>query len=367
VSRVPLRRVLHSTLPLIATAAFVAASAGAAAAATPTQRLKSPDALGLLRAGTTISDSTLSAARSRTLAAAASWGGTFTASTGEQVQIQVSDSYPQDPARAQRWANFLAGLVHGPEISTVNMYLAPLSEVQRVCGLDALACYSPVSHRLVVPGDDPSSDISAEAVVAHEYGHHIAASRSDAPWSALEYGTKRWATYEKVCARTRAGQLFPGAEDAVHYRLNPGEAFAETYRVLNQRRLGVPETTWDVVSRLLYPDATALALLQQDVLSPWTVNTSSTTSTTLTRRARVKTIAVTTPLDGTLRVTARAAKSERVRVQILSSSGAASASTVVAGAASRSTSGTVCGTRTVRVRLTLTRGAGRVVLTTSRP
>ena len=123
----------------------------------------------------------------------------------------------------------------------------------------------------------------------------------------------------------------------------------------------------DVVSRLLYPDATALALLQQDVLSPWTGNTSSTTSATLTRRARVKTIAVSTPLDGTLGVTARAAKSERVRVQILSPSGVASASTVVAGAASRSTSGTVCGTRTVRVRLKLTGGSGRVVLTTSSP
>ena len=364
---VTLRRVFQSTLPLVATAALAAASAGVATAATSTQQLKSPTAIDLLRAGAAIPDAKLSVSRSRTLAATASWGGTFTASTGEQVHIQVSDSYPQDPARAQQWANFLASLVHGSEISTVNVYLAPLSEVQRFCGQDALACYSPASHQLVAPGDDPSSDISAEAVVTHEYGHHVAASRSDAPWRAVEYGTKRWATHEQVCARTRAGQLFPGAEDAEHYRLNPGEAFAETYRVLNERRLGVPEAAWDIVARSLYPDDTALALVQQDVVSPWAGNASSASTATLTRRARVKTISVATPLDGTLRVTARAARNERVRMQILSSSGAASASTVVAGSTSRSTSATVCGARSVRVRLTLTRGSGRVALTTSRP
>src|SRR5256885_1188394 len=81
---------------------------------------------------------------------------------------------------------------------------------------------------LVVPGDDPDSGVSAEAVAAHEYGHHVAAHRSDAPWPAIDYGTKRWSSYEQVCAKTRANQLFPGAEDIPNYTRNPGEAFAET-------------------------------------------------------------------------------------------------------------------------------------------
>jgi hypothetical protein len=364
---VTFRRVLHCTVLFVVAAAVLAGSAGASQGATSTPHLKSPHALDLLRAGTAIPDSTLAVTRGRTLAATASWGGTFTASTGEQVHIQVSDSYPQDPAVAQRWANFLASLVHGAEISTVDVYLAPLAEVQRFCGRDALACYSPVSHQLVAPGDDPSADVSAEAVVTHEYGHHVAASRSNAPWAAVEYGTKRWATYEQVCPRARSGQLFPGAEDAVHYMLNPGEAYAETYRVLNQRRLGVPETAWDIVARSLYPDDTALALLQQDVLSPWTANTSSATSVTLTKRARVKTVSVATPLDGALRVTARTTKHERVRMQVLSTASAASSATVVPGGTSRATTRTVCGARTTRVRLTLTAGAGSVALTTSKP
>ena len=366
-SRVTFRRVLQCTLLAVVTAAVLAGSAVASQGATSMPRLKSPEALDLMRAGTAIPDSTLSVARTRTLAATASWGGTFTASTGEQVHIQVSDSYPRDPAVAQRWANFLASLVHGAEISTVNVYLAPLPEVQQFCGLDALACYSPVSHQLVAPGDDPSSDVSAEAVVTHEYGHHVAASRSNSPWPAVEYGTKRWATYEQVCARTRSGQLFPGAEDVVHYMLNPGEAFAETYRVLNQRRLGVPETAWDIVAQSLYPDDTALSLLQQDVVSPWTANTSSTASVPLTKRARVKTISVTTPWDGAMRVTARTKQHERVRMQVLSTSAPASSATVVPGGTTRSAARTVCGARTIRVRLTLTAGTGSVVLTTSKP
>ena len=347
--------------------AAIAGSAGAATAATAPARLAVPNAAKIARSEAAIPDATLPATRARSLAATPSWGGTFTASTGEQVQIRVSDSYPQDPAVAQRWANFLASLVHGSEISTVQVFLAPLSEVQRFCGGDALACYSPVSHELVAPGDDPGVDISAEAVVTHEYGHHVAASRNDAPWAAVAYGTKRWATYEQVCARTRAGQLFPGAEDAVHYRLNPGEAFAETYRVLNQRRVGVMEAAWDIVTRSLYPDQTALDLLQQDVLSPWTGNTTSTTTVGLSTRARVKTISVATPLDGTVRVTARSAKGERLRVQLLSASGKSTSTAVVPGGSSRSVSGTVCGTRSVRARVTLTRGGGRVTLTFSRP
>ncbi len=295
------------------------------------------------------------------------WGGTFTASTGEQVTIRVSDSYPQDPAFAQRWADFLATLLHGPEISTVIVYLAPLREVQLICGRSALACYSPSDRLLVAPAEDVTSDISAESVVMHEYGHHVAASRSDAPWAAIDYGTKRWASYLQVCARSQQGQLFPGAEDATNYRFNPGEAFAETYRLLNERRLGVPESTWDIVSQSLYPDATALALVEQDVTSPWQGNSASSSSAALTTRARTRNVTVTTPLDGTLRVTVRGVRNARVALDLYTSGGSRVSHTVVSGAASKSVSTTVCGTRSYRARLTLQRGSGRFQLAVSKP
>jgi hypothetical protein len=295
------------------------------------------------------------------------WGGALTASTGERVTIRLSDSYPQDPAFAQRWADFLASLLHGPEISTVVVYLAPLQEVQAICGRSALACYSPSDRFLVAPGENVTPDITAESVVMHEYGHHVANSRSDAPWAAVDYGTKRWSSYLQVCARTQQGQLFPGAEDATNYRLNPGEAFAETYRVLNERRLGAAESVWDIVSQSLYPDATSLALVEQDVTTPWVGNSLTSSTAALTKRARTRNVTVATPLDGSLRVTVRGVRNARVAIDLYTSGGSRVSHTVVSGAASKAVSTTVCGTRSYRARLTLQRGSGRFQLAVSKP
>jgi hypothetical protein len=281
------------------------------------------------------------------------------------VTIQVSDQYPQDQSVPQRWADFLASLLHGRELQTVTLYLATFAEVQRICGSQALACYSSTQQTIVATPDQVSPDISPESVVMHEYGHHVAASRNDAPWAAIDYGTKRWSSYVEVCAKTRAHQLFPGDEGS-HYQLNPGEAFAESYRVLNERRLGQMESTWNVVSNTLYPDSTALSLLAQDVTSPWVGDTSSTVSATLTSHARTRTISFTTPLDGTLRVTVRGARSARATLDLLNGSNRL-AQTVVSGAATRGVSATVCGTRSYKARLTLQRGSGSFRLAISRP
>jgi hypothetical protein len=359
------RRLLLSIgMPLLGA---VPAAATVHRAQAATQQLDSPRLAEIGVARAAIRDSVLSAPAGRKLAASASWGGTFTTPAGEPVKIRVSDSYPQDPARAQRWADFLGSLVHGSEISTVDVFLAPLDEVQRVCGFDALACYSPSTKMLVTPGDDPDVDVTAEAVVTHEYGHHVAGSRSDAPWAAIAYGTKRWASYEQVCANTVAGKYFPGAEDALRYRLNPGEAFAESYRVLNQQRTGVPETPWNIVTRDLYPDETALSLIQQDVLDPWKANSTSMITAGLKRSARVKTFTVPTTLDGNVRVTVRGAKNARVRVDLLSSSGKRTGTVTVAGGSTRSVGDTICGSRNVKIRVTATRGAGNIRLTVSKP
>ena len=82
--------------------------------------------------------------------------------------------------------------------------------------------------------DTPGGQIAAESggattsyVVAHEYGHHIAANCSDAPFPAIAYGPKYRASEELVCARTLAGRLAPGDEGS-RYGSNPAEACAET-------------------------------------------------------------------------------------------------------------------------------------------
>src|SRR5262249_7712038 len=214
----------------------------------------------------------------------------------------------------------LASLVHGSELSTVTVLLSTSGEISRFCGKDALACYSDRGALLYAPGEDPSSSLSAEAVIAHEYGHHVAANRSNAPWRALDWGPRRWASSMQVCAATKQGRLYPGAEDPVRYEENPGEGWAETYRVLNQRKLGLPESTWDIVTQALYPTSAALTAAEQDVKTPWTTNTTSTLTGTVTRTSRTRAYTVTTPLDGTLKLTLRTSRGLRVSFDVFASS-----------------------------------------------
>ena len=330
--------------------------------------LARPSSAAIATAPQVIPDSTLRASKARRLLSLGSyWGGKYSTATGELVTVYVSDSYPQDPAIAQRWADFLDSLVHGPELSQVTAYLAPLDEVQSVCGLDALACYSPSQSLLVAPGDAPTADVSAEAVVTHEYGHHVASHRSNPPWAAVDYGTKRWASYTQVCRRARAGQLYPGAESLPHYTLNPGEAFAESYRVLNQHKLGLVETPWDIVDRSLYPTAQSLGLVEQDVTSPWTRPTTTAYRGSLRGGTRSRTISVATGLDGSLRLDLRASSGLRLRFRVSVPSGRAVATRTVAASHDSRVSTTICGQRTYSVRVSRLRGAGAFTLTVTKP
>lgn len=308
-------------------------------------------------------DSTLTPSRARRVAAAratASWGGATTATDGEVVNVYFSDAYPVDQTLARSWADYMTSLVHGSELATVTILLAPLAEVEQYCGAQAYACYSPDQRTIVAPGEDPGPGTTAKGVLAHEYGHHIAASRLNPPFASVDYGTKRWASYTNVCARTQSGSLFPGAEDAQNYALNPGEGFAEAYRVLNEQRLGLSQEAWEVVSPVLEPDAGALAALSLDVTQPWTGASTSTLRGALTAKTRTRTFRIATPLDGTLTIAPTQSARSRVSVTVSSASGAAATRTFATRSA-RSLSTLVCGARAYTVRVKLT---GKVTRTT---
>jgi hypothetical protein len=308
-------------------------------------------------------DTVLTTQAPRALQATAEWGGPTVATNGERVTIFFSDAYPVDAVRATQWADFMTSLVHGPELATVTIHLAPLAEVQRTCGVQALACYSPRTRTIYAPGEDPEPGTSAKGVLTHEYGHHLASSRSNPPFPSVAYGTKRWASYENVCARVASGDFFPGAEDAQHYMLNPGEAFAETYRVLNEQRLGLPQEPWDVVTRTLYPDASALSLVEQDVVKPWTENTALHLTARLNGKTRTRTFNVSTPYDGTLTVVPRQVGGSKVGVSLLANRSTVKTSSF-RRAAGASLSTTVCGLREYRVRVTLTGTVAKTAKTT---
>jgi hypothetical protein len=285
------------------------------------------------------------------------WGGEYTTRTNERVRIFSSPRYAVDDAANQRWAEFLASLLHGPELAAVTVYLAPPAEVARLCGgsAEVRGCYS--NGRILGLGED--ADLTAEAVLAHEYGHHVAANRSNAPWPASGWGTKRWASYLDVCRRVRAHELWPGSQGPLLYEFNPGEGFAEAYRLLNERRAGVAESPWQIVDETFLPDARAFALLEQDVVDPWHATTAATFGGRFTTRgSRVRTFRVTTPLDGTL--TASVAGAPRARVDVV-------AGKRVVAHGGTGVESIVCAARTSTLRVTRVRGAGSFTLTVVRP
>ncbi len=338
--------------------------AAAAAQSKPVQRLESPQLGEISRASRPIVDTQPTTAAVSAVAPDGYWGGQYRVSTGESVTVYASNSYPMDAALGQRWADFLATLVHGSEISTVTVLLATPEQISRTCGADAVACYSARGTQLYAPGEDPGSDLSVEAVIAHEYGHHVAANRSNAPWLALDWGPKRWASAMQVCVKARRGDLVPGAEDPVQYTENPGEGWAETYRVLNEQKAGRAETPWQIVSQALYPTAAALTAAEQDVTAPWAAGTTTTQTAVLTRTKKTRTFSVATQLDGTLRMTLRAAAGMRLSVDVFAASTRA-AHFAATRAVSRSF--TVCGARSYRFRVTDLAGPGTISLKVAKP
>jgi hypothetical protein len=332
-------------------AILIAVAAPASAGSKPT--LPSPSFARIAAGPAVIRDAALRSADPP----AGFWGGVYMTRTNEQVTVYSSSAYAVDNATNQRWADFLASLVHGAELSSVSLYLAPPAEVASMCGgADILGCYG--NDRILAPGQG-TAEVSAESVIAHEYGHHIAAHRVNAPWPALAWGTKRWASYEQVCRRARARELFPGAEGPLLYLFNPGEVFAETYRLMNERKAGLPETPWRVVDQSLTPNDRDLALVEQDVTQPWSTNRTVQLRGAFARRARsVRNFKVATLLDGTFTATVRSAAG--VRLDVLSGK-----KRVVRG--TTTAAGTLCGPRTLTFRLTRTSGSGPFSVAVSLP
>jgi hypothetical protein len=149
--------------------------------------------------------------------------------------------------------------------------------------------------------ESTAAGVAPAAVAAHEYGHHVAANRVSPPRLVLDWGTKRWASYEGVCARVAAKTAFPG-DEGLNYSLNPGEAFAETFRVdVETGGTGVG-FTWPIIDASYRPDAQALAAVREDTLHPWVGATSTTIRGRFAKGRPTWSTTLATPLDGDLRV-----------------------------------------------------------------
>lgn len=355
----PARRLVSTTLVAFAVAFLAGAGATARDIAAPTA---TPELLAR-----TLSDPPGRAlTEKRAAQLPVDWlGGPITASTGETVTVYVSPSLGPD-VTPQSWAEFIAHLTHGPELSKLAAYFGTLDEVQKLCGPQALGCYG--QNDLVAFGEPLIDGVAPQEVVRHEYGHHIAFNRVNPPWAAVDWGPKDWASAIGVCRRVTQGSAFPG-DEGVHYDQNPGEAWAETYRLMDERRNGIDTRTWTIVSPTFFPSDAAFTAAEEDVVHPWTVGHTTTFRRQFTKKGKkLWLIPLQTPLDGSLSLSATLPRGSLADVALLS----ANARTVLrhatpTGARTKQLTTTVCGQRSLYVRVTSKGTPGRVSVTASIP
>lgn len=295
--------------------------------------------------------------------AARAWrSGAYATSTGDTVRVEVSDTYAPEAVSGQAWAEFFGGLVHGSELAAVTVRIASPPEVAAVCGDVALGCYS--GGLLVMPGEQ-FGGVEPQEIARHEYGHHVAASRVNPPWNASAYGPKRWSSAVGICARAREGTAFP--DDYAHYSLSPSEAFAEAYRVLNDRRAGILGLAWSIVDDSFIPNDDELRAVEQDVTTPWLGTTSSVVRGRFTARNHRWLTTIRTPLDGLVTLALRVPRGRADTLALVDPQGRVAATGLWAGATTRRLTYLVCGQRRLAVRVVQVGPPGQFALTITRP
>jgi hypothetical protein len=345
-------------LPALAAAAVALAVAASGPAPAPTRASATSARLG--------ADAGAPLQAARLAQSAVSWvGGPTTSATGESVTVYVSSALAPELGTAHTWANFLTGLLHGPELPALTAYIATFDEMQGICGRGALGCYG--ANRMVAMGETRYG-VTAEEVVRHEYGHHIAFHRSNLPWLAIDWGPKNWASTVDVCRRAAAKTAYPG-DEGDNYSLNPGEAWAETYRLLEERRAGASGSGWQIIDQSFYPSETALQAAERDVVQPWTAGTRTAARKRLRAGASPTwLVPLATPLDGLVELTVTLPRGGLHDVTLL----AGDRRTVLgrglwASTTTKTISTTVCGQRSLVLRVTRKGSPGPVTVAATTP
>ena len=251
---------------------------------------------------------------------------------GSIVKVEIDSAYSGSGILGRLTAA-LGTLEHGAEMNSLTVALVDLNGLLQTCN-GSSSCYFPSQERMVVPVDPDSINLpmSFEMTVAHEYGHHLERNRNFPDWYATNYGGRNWATQERVCEETRAGMMAPGDQGARYWE-NPGEAFAQAYAFMEYPNL-VP-WWW----KIGYPTQASYDAIRRDI--------ADTAEASTERWARIKVLLASS--DGTV----LRARHYRARAK--------------KGRATAILSYSVCGTRSVQLKVKRQSGRGKFTAKIVRP
>jgi hypothetical protein len=213
----------------------------------------------------------------------------YRTSSGETIRVTGF------PEVAPAYAEFLASLPHGPELSRLSVAIVTPEEVPAWCATGMSACYVPRESLLVAPGPDLDGPL-----LAHEYGHHIAANRRAPGFSSLLMGPPNWASVEHVCAQLRDQRI------GLSWSAEPAEAWADVYA-----RLTYPELPWRLTEELRPPESAYAAALA-DVLNPWRGPRTITFHGRFGESSRARTFRIPLRLDGEIEIEREAERAARL-------------------------------------------------------
>ncbi|MEI6448064.1 MAG: hypothetical protein WCO96_09340 [Actinomycetes bacterium] len=286
-------------------------------------------------------------------------GGEYTVTVAGKtrtVRVYLSSAFSAvtDKAEIDRrnteWAEEFTKMEHGSELSTLTVYVSPLSEITEpsVCGKEAVSCYDPNDGSMYLVGEELPDGTGVLQVAMHEYGHHVATSRLNTPWDASGWGPKYWASAQRVCSWVRRGKMWPFDQDT-HYADNPGEVWAETYRIVAAQAQGLEPDPWEILNPNWDPISkpAILAAARRDVLSPWRGRVRSSWSGRLDAKTR-RTVTVRVPAnaDGLLDTRLSTSGNLKAKLKLVPRGGSLA-------------DGRLCGASAVDATITRRSGAGR--------
>ena len=298
----------------------------------------------------------------------------YTDVDGHTITIVAAGSAP-DTARDQLFVDVLGSLAHGEEMNllTIDFTASDAGHDEECSGAPACYSYGSSPGRIHIRGFDTGGDPGSEAdnvplteetmprdLLAHEYGHHLANHRLNdgaLEGGASANGTKRWASYMRICPRVRKGEL-----GGPHYSTLPSEGFAESYRAAHY-----PATLeyW-MLDPLLVPDATAIELIREDALDPYAGPSTKRLHGRFRRPGRdLRTKRLRTPLDGRLAATLTTTGSLRARLSLTRGRHRKRVARYRRGR--QELVYDVCGARQLRLDVERVSGSGTYTITVTRP